>query len=221
MDSTARKTASRPKPSWQTELEVSRATVRTALSTLAAERLIVRRQGDGTYINRKVLDTTIHFGAIAEFTTMITANGHIPTIRALSIDTRDGSDEECQTLQMSPGSLVMVLKRLFLADSLPAIYSINVIPQTILCQPLQGSDIEEPLPKFFKRLCGQEFAYGISNLCAENVTEEIARELQLVNQQSIVCLQEVFYGDKEQPLVAARNYFNSAVLQLKVARSFD
>jgi len=115
----------------------------------------------------------------------------------------------------------MVLKRLLLSDSCPAIYSINVIPKIILCQPLQGNDIEEPLPKFFKRLCGQEFAYGISSLCAENVTAEIAHELQLVEQQSVICLQEVFYGDKEQPLVAARNYFNSAVLQLKVARSFD
>lgn len=203
-----------------TELQVSRATVRSALSTLAAERLIVRRQGDGTYINRRFTDTSIHFGAISEFTRMIAASGHIPGIHALNIEQRACGDDESAALHIAPGTPVMVLTRLFFSDELPAIYSVNVIPATVVCRELKLEDIEEPLPRFFKRLCLQEFTYGISDLCAVDISPEVAQHLQVTPQTPLVCMREVFYNNQDQPLVSAVNYFNNTVFQLKVARSF-
>ena len=134
------------------ELQVSRATVRSALSALAAERLIVRRQGDGTYINRRFLDTTTHFGLISEFTSMIRSNGQVPTIQALDVSSRIALPEESSALEISPDSEMQVVVRLFLADGAPAIYSINSIPKTLLCQELDKTNVEEPLPKFLKVL---------------------------------------------------------------------
>jgi GntR family transcriptional regulator len=203
------------------ELGVSRATIRSALSTLSAERLIVRRQGDGTYINHRFQDTTIHFGAINEFTSMIVASAHVPTIRALGIDTRACTPEEGAALQVPEGTNVLVLIRLFYSDNRPAIYSINSIPETLVCRQLQKHDLEEPLPIFFKRLCRQEFTYGISNLGAEDVPPEIAHYLDVQDYSPLVCMHEVFYNSQDKPLVTAVNYFNNAVFQLKVARSFQ
>ncbi|MDX9863592.1 MAG: GntR family transcriptional regulator [Anaerolineaceae bacterium] len=42
------------------EMEVSRATIRTALSRLEAEGLVNRRQGDGTYVNQRIRDVKNH-----------------------------------------------------------------------------------------------------------------------------------------------------------------
>jgi GntR family transcriptional regulator len=203
------------------ELQVSRATIRSALSALAAERLIVRRQGDGTYINRRFLDTTTHFGAISEFTGMIRSSGQEPSIRALEIYSREVRPKEMKALEVAPGSQVLVLVRLFFADGKPAIYSTNSIPEALVCHELHKSDIEEPLPSFFKKFCDQEFTYGISELFAENIPEEIARPLGVDASIPLVGMHEVFYNDRDEPLVFAVNYFNRNVFQLKVARSFD
>ena len=46
------------------EFSVSRATVRTALAALAAEGLIVRRHGDGTYVNQRVLEVTTRLDSV-------------------------------------------------------------------------------------------------------------------------------------------------------------
>jgi GntR family transcriptional regulator len=203
------------------ELQVSRATVRSALAALAAERLIVRRQGDGTYINRRFLDTTTHFGAISEFTGMIRSSGQLPTIQALDLFSRAALPQEMAALEIPVESQVQVVIRLFFADGEPAIYSINSIPLVLLHQQLTRPDIEEPLPKFFKKFCNQEFTYGISEMFAENVPAEIARLLGVAAATPLVGMREVFYNDRDEALVSAVNYFNSRVFQLKVARSFD
>lgn len=203
------------------ELGVSRATIRSALSTLAAEKLIVRRQGDGTYINQRFVETTTHFGAISEFTRMIQSSGMESSIIALDIHHRPGLPQETSALNIAAESPVLVLERLFLASGQPAIYSIDTIPESLICSDLELNDIEEPLPDFFKHFCCQEFTYGISELCAADGNGKVATYLQLPQGTPIVSMHEIFYSNQDEPLVYALNYFNHKVFQLKVARSFE
>lgn len=203
------------------ELQVSRATIRSAMAALAAEKLIVRRQGDGTYINRRLLETSTHFGSISEFTRMIRSSGQEPSIEALNIFTRPADQSELDALEAQPGSQVVVLVRLFLADRKPAIYSINTLLEMQMCQKLEQADIEETLPTFFKRCCGQEFTYGISTLSAQGATADVAEKFGLAPGSPVLCMREVFFNDDDKPLVLATNYINEAVFQLRVARSFD
>ncbi len=67
--------------SLSTELNVSRATLRTALASLAAEGLVTRRHGDGTYINKHVIEINTRFEGIWEFTQLIENSGRTPFIK--------------------------------------------------------------------------------------------------------------------------------------------
>ncbi len=203
------------------DLQVSRATIRSAMAALAAERIIVRRQGDGTYINRRFLETSTHFGAISEYTSMIRSSGHEPSIKALDMFSRPAEPVEVDALEIPADSQVVVLVRLFLADGQPAIYSVNSVPETQMCHSLAPTDIEEPLPLFFKRFCGQEFTYGISALSAQVAPADVSEKFGLAPGTPVLCMKEVFFNDHDQPLVYAINYFNESVFQLRVARSFD
>ena len=203
------------------ELGVSRATIRSAMAALAAEKVVVRRQGDGTYINRRFLETSTHFGAISEFTSMIRSSGNEPSIKALKTFVRPAVQVEMDSLEISEGSNVVVLVRLFLADGQPAIYSIDSVPESQMCRPLTLADIEEPLPIFFRRFCNQEFTYGISTLSAQDAPDEVADAFQLQRNSSVLRMSEVFYNAHDKPLVYAVNFFNESRFQLRVARSFD
>ncbi|MDR3576102.1 MAG: GntR family transcriptional regulator [Anaerolineaceae bacterium] len=203
------------------ELRVSRATIRSALSALAAERIIVRRQGDGTYINRRFLETTTHFGSITEYTSMIRSSGHEPHIKALERFSRPATQAETEDLEIPAGTQVVVLVRLFLSDNQPAIYSIDSVPEALMCCPLTSAEIEEPLPIFFKRVCGQEFTFGISTVSAQSAPADVSEKFDLAPGAPVLRMHEVFFNDNDQPLVYAMNYFNEAVFQLRVARAFD
>lgn len=203
------------------EMQVSRATIRSAMAALAAEKIVVRRQGDGTYINRRFLETSTHFGAISEFTSMIRSSGHEPSIIAIETFTRPAIQAELDALEIPADSKVVMLVRLFLSDGQPAIYSIDSLPVSQICHPLGTAEIEEPLPKFFKRFCGQEFTYGISALSAKIAPADVSDKFVLPPGVPVLSMQEVFYNDHDQPLVYAVNYFNESVFQLRVARSFD
>jgi GntR family transcriptional regulator len=203
------------------ELKVSRATIRSALAALTAEKWIVRYQGDGTYINRRFLDTTMHFGMISEYTSMISSSGQNPDILALHILDSVADYEVAAALEIEPETPVLKIVRLFLADSKPAIYSTNVIPAHLLSRPLTLPDIEEPLPSFFKKHCDQEFTYGLSKISAVTVNGEVAELLHVPDNAPMVCMHEVFYNTNDCPLVWAMNYFNDKVFNLRVARSFD
>jgi len=203
------------------ELHVSRATIRSAMTTLAAEKVIVRRQGNGTYVNRRFLETSTHFGAISEFTSMIHSSGHQPSIKALELFTRTALQAEVDALEIPGGSKVIVLVRLFLSDDRPAIYSIDSVPETQIKLPLTLENINEPLPKFFRQFGGQDFTYGISALSSQSVPADVSEKFNLAPGAQTLCMREVFYNDHDQPLVSAINYFNESVFQLRVARSFD
>jgi GntR family transcriptional regulator len=203
------------------ELRVSRATIRSAMSALAAQKLIVRRQGAGTYINRRFWETSTHFGSITEYTSMIRASGHKPSIKALDQYSRPAAQVEVDGLEIPVGSRVIVLVRLFLSDNQPAIFSIDTVPEALQRQPLTAADIEQPLPIFFKRVCGQEFTFGVSTLSAQAAPADVAEKFVVSPGAPVLCMREVFFNDHDQPLVSAINYFNEAVFQLRVARSFD
>src|SRR5512134_362048 len=57
------------------ELGVSRATIRTVLAKLAVNGLILRKQGDGTYVNARAKEVSAHLGNLWDFVYLIESNG--------------------------------------------------------------------------------------------------------------------------------------------------
>ena len=88
---------------------VSRATVRTALTALEAARLIVRRQGDGTYINKQIMEVDTCLGEEWDFQYMIKASGRVCRITPVSVELRSAADEEAAALEIEPGEQVLAV----------------------------------------------------------------------------------------------------------------
>ena len=204
------------------ELGVSRTTVRSALAALATEKLIIRRQGDGTYVNTRFIDVTTRFGTIWEFTNIIEANGHQTSIEALKVERRAATHEESCALEIDEGEQVLDIVRLFCADEIPVIYSINVISGSYICDDISPEQVEEPLPVFFKKYCShEEFTYGIATINSIIPKGEIAGLLNIDEREPVLRFIEVFYNASDDALVFAKNYLNDKKITLQVARSFS
>jgi GntR family transcriptional regulator len=108
--------------------DVSRLTVREAVSALVTAGYLERRHGSGTYVvglpgPRHALDATL------SYTHMIEEAGMKAGLQVLSVESRPATSEEARELGLETGEMVRRLERLRTADRRPVIYSVDVMPE--------------------------------------------------------------------------------------------
>jgi GntR family transcriptional regulator len=200
------------------ELNVSRATLRTALASLAAEGLVIRRHGDGTYINKHVIEINTRFEGVWEFTQLIEDSGRTPIIQVINNSLRPVEPHEADILSLPSDAIVLSLERLFLADNTPVIYSINVLPQTIIKTPYPQEALNLPILKFLDQYCGQQYAYAVADISASVADNALDQLLHIGIGKPLLCFDEIFYNFEGIPLVCATNHYNDKMLRLRVLR---
>lgn len=206
------------------EFGVSRATVRTSLTALTAEGLLIRRQGDGTYVNREALtsnpiEVITRIESIWEFTHLIEESGRKASIQVLSCDERLATSYEAQALHLPSEEPVLSLERLFCADGQPVIRSSNVLSRALVCQEIDPLAAQLPIFEYLERYCNQSIAYAVADLSAQVADEITATLLNVPPGTALLQFEEIFFNQHGQPLVFALNLYNDKLLRLRVLRS--
>jgi GntR family transcriptional regulator len=201
------------------QLRVSRATVRTALASLESEGLLIRRQGDGTYVNTGRIQVQTHIDTLWEFTRLIEESGRQSSIQPLALEHRPANPDEARNLRLDQGEAVVALVRVFNADQQPVIYSTNIIAQAQLCIEPDQSQLHLPIFEILEQNCQKSISYAVADLSAILAGDEIAQILHVAPGVALLHFEEVFYDRLGQPLVYATNFYNDKLLRLKVVRA--
>jgi len=203
------------------EFGVSRATLRTVLAKLAVNGLILRKQGDGTYVNIRVREINAHLGYIWEFVRIIETNGYKPTIKSLAIEKKTATEEEAVTLAIEPGDELLSLTRLFYADDRPVILARNVIPASFLREPVEQIDGQLHFSEILRRYCHQSIAFAMTDIRSVLVEEEIHNLLGKALNQTVLALKVSFYSKQNLPLALGANYFDDEILRLSLVQTWS
>jgi DNA-binding GntR family transcriptional regulator len=203
------------------EFDVSRATIRTVLARLAAEGLILRKQGDGTYVNERIGDVNTHLGGLWEFGRLIESSGYQPSIKALEVVKRSATHAEAQKLAIKPGDEVLELKRLFFADENPVILATNVIEYTRIDQSAGKPDGRIPIREFIQRYCHRKIAYAISDVRAKLADGEISDILGQEAGAPLLNIDITFYDRDNQPLICGNSFYNDTELRLRLVQAWE
>jgi len=202
------------------ELGVSRATVRTVLAKLAVNGLILRKQGDGTYVNARVEKVSAHLGNVWDFICLIESNGFSPSIQFISSELRAATEKEAQMLSIEPGEQLLSLRRLFHADDIPVILTHNIFPPALLRVPVDEVDgslhIRDILQNYFHR----EIAFVITDIHATQAGEEVGSLLNASPDKVMLALDVSFYSKDSALLSLGTNYFDDAVLRLSLVQAW-
>lgn len=202
------------------EFQVSRATIRTVLTRLANEGLIIRRQGAGTYVNQQVGQVNM-LGGLLDYGRLITESGHQPTIQPVSMLQRGATAEEAARLNIEPDEPIWVLVRLFLADERPFILATNVIPQALFMRNDGFYDGRLPLHAFLQQYCRQTIAYAIYEISPTQANDD--RTVQLLNcvpGQLLLQFATTFYNPENRPLVWGQSTYDDSVVKLRFMQSW-
>lgn len=202
------------------EFGVSRATVRTVLAKLAAHGLVLRRQGDGTYVNARLYEGHAHFGNLWDFSCLIESSGFAPAIRLLSREVRPATREEARALALPEGAVLLSLQRLFLADGRPVILARNVFPLTLFRIPPEEIHGARPIRYLLRRDAGREIAFAITEIHAVPVPPEAAKHLRCIPETPALQLDMAFFGKNNAPLALGESYFDDRVLHLSLVQAW-
>ncbi len=203
------------------ELGVSRATLRTALAKLAAEGLIIRRQGDGTFVNARLAEVNANLGGILDFTRLIAASGHQPAIQTLSVGPRPPTENEAGALNLASGESVVGLVRLFLADERPLVLATNAIPRHLFPVDLAWLDGRLPIQLFLKRFCGQEIEQARFDIESTLADAAIAELLACPVGVPLLQLHTTFYNSGHQPVATGVSYYDDRTIALRFVQSWQ
>ena len=203
------------------ELGVSRATVRTVLAKLAVNGLIIRKQGDGTYVNARVREVSAHSGNLWDLVQLIESNGFKPSIQSLAIEKKPATEKEAIVLAVEPGDDLLFMRRLFLADGKPVILANNVTPFSLLREPMQKIDGTLHIRDILQLYCRQKIGFAITDIRSAVIEQETYGLLGGQAGRTILELQVAFYAKDNLPLALGVNYFDDSILKLSLVQAWN
>ncbi len=202
------------------EFGVSRATVRTVLAKLAAHGLILRRHGEGTYVNAPAQGAHALFGLTWDFVHLIQSSGFTPAIRLLDREIRAATDEEAHALAISPGAQLLSLHRVFYADDTPVILANNLFPLEMFRVAPEAVDGALHIRDLLRQACGREIAFAITHIHAVPLPPKAAGPLHRQPETPILALDIAFYGPQSEPLAIGRSYYDDSRLHLSLVQAW-
>lgn len=207
------------------ELGVSRASVRSALGRLAGEGLLIRKQGDGTYVNLHIDRIPTRMGAMWNFLRLIEHSGHHPTIRLVSQLTRPATAPEARALALSEGEHVLALGRVFCADDIPVILTHSAAPLSLLREPVDQLHGDLPVSEFVRRYYREgvtdRITYTIFDINSTTPDTETCEHLQLEPGMPLLELTQVFYDRANHPVFYSLSYVRDKIIRLRLAQAWD
>lgn len=160
------------------EFNVSQGTVRKALMALEAERLIVRRQGRGTYVARHTRER-----ALFHFFRMVGTDDRPvdPSSRALSQKSVPATRDIAKRLEVERGTPLHYITRIRLLKTVPAIYERIYAPATLMpglkIEP--STEMIDEMYVIYQENYGITIAHASERVVAVAATAEDARLLDI------------------------------------------
>ncbi len=206
------------------ELEVSRATIRAALSKLAADGLIKRRHGVGTFVSQ-LTRVSNPLNEVIDYRELIEGHGFEFGFQHISAHIKLPAPEVREALRLSPDAPVLEVAKAFTADGELIIYTVNVIPTWVFEGRLTREEIlqpgaTEPLFEFFQMCCKQR----IEDYMAV-VRPEIARNIQIDDQAPpvdpllpVLIIEEVGFNAAGEPVLYETEYLFGDRMRFELIR---
>ena len=204
------------------EFHVSRATVRSATSALAARGLVVRRQGVGTFASR-LSRISNPLNEALDFHEMITGDGHRFGVQVVGCEWGVAEARLADLLQVDPGDPVLRSHKIFTADGNAVIFCINTLPGWLLDEEASRSvlgrpESTEPFFEFLRTRLGQTVEYHVAHLKPEIAADCPFPGLPLQPSAPLLVIEEVGFNSEERPIWHALEYFPGGAMTFELVR---
>lgn len=179
--------------------DVSRPVIRQALSELAAEGVVTREKGKGTFVaTSKIKEGLVQ--RLTGFYQDMTAQGYTPVTHVLQQEVVPANAEIAGYLQLKVGDSVVKIERLRFIEDEPIVVVTTYIPLH-LCPALEHEELSyQSLYSFLENTCGITIAYGRRMVEAVPASKYVAQLLNIRKGAPLIMLNSVSFTSDGIPV---------------------
>ena len=159
--------------------EVSRATIREALSQLEHRGVVLRRHGVGTFVAPALPRLDAGLEELASLETLARRNGLETKMTDLQIEERPATAVESTALEIAPASKILSVSRIIIADKRPIAYLIDIVPTTILQRQDLDRAFRGSVLDLFTRRRDLRVSHSRTDILIDLADAAIARQLKI------------------------------------------
>lgn len=179
-------------------LNVSRPTVRQALTDLMHEGYLNRIKFKGTYVTRPRLEGKF-IQTIQTYDQEIRGMGLIPGTKVLSLKLQAADDDLCKHLKLEPGENVILLERLRYAQNQPIVHVKTYLPEK-LCKGILEEDMQSnSLYQLLENKYGIDISHLSRSVQAALPDPGIAELLGVPEDSAILYVSTIAYTQNDIP----------------------
>lgn len=184
------------------EFQVSRSSVKKALTSLIQRGVIFQKQGAGTFINPLYLKNRPMFNISGDnvgVTDTFQRNGKRPDIRVLDFKVVPASVEVQESLFLEPGEFVYEIQRLRSFDSQPFMIEDGFVPIKLV-PDLTEKNISGSLYKYLQESRNISVTRSFLSISADVSTENDQALLHLKPVEPVSVMEGIFFMDRGTPI---------------------
>lgn len=202
---------------------VSRMTVREALSSLEHKGIVTRKQGYGTFVNDNILNIQARMDEAIEFSKLIQIRGFEPGLNVISHSTGPTTATIAACLGLEPEAETLTIHKVFTADGTPVIYCVDIIPLHYAAvdmakMNLKPADLAVPIYKLLETWFNQEATYLIANIEAWLADDQVAGALNYQRHGPILLIEQTGYNSDDRPVFFTQEYYRPGFIQFRLPR---
>ncbi|MEQ9809795.1 GntR family transcriptional regulator [Streptococcus jiangjianxini] len=183
--------------------EVSRMTLRQAVTLLVEEGILERRVGSGTFVASSRVQEKMR--GTTSFTEIIKSQGKVPSTKLISYKRSHPNEQEVRHLNVKPHSYIIRMERIRYADHIPVLFEVTSVPEKLV-RDFDKTAITE---HFFQTMTenGYEIAKSQQTISAKTADDEVASYLEIAPHSAILALTQVSYLIDGQPFEYVRSQY--------------
>lgn len=197
---------------------VSRATVRDALSRLAQRGVIIRRHGIGTFVASSPPLLEAGLEELESVFTLANRIGLELHIGALTIEEREASLGEQQSLKTPAGTTILSVERVLVTGDRPIAYLVDAVPTCFLRREDLNETFDGSILDLFLKRSDPPLKHSYTELMAEPADATIAARLQLRRGAPLFKIEAQLYAQNGRVVDSSLSYYVPGYLRFHVIR---
>lgn len=181
---------------------VNRMTVRKALDALVAEKMLVRRRGQGTFlISKKPRELIYQLKNITSFNDDMLVHDVKPAYQTLAMKVFDANDRVCEMLNLKNDRKVIFSLRILLANDDPVLIEKSHLPYSEFHEIL-GMDLNKTLYSLLTDRFNIHLHHATQTITSALSNEEETRLFKISSPTPCINMETIIYDDNNIPVEA-------------------